>query len=115
VADREVSVRPGSPYLESLYIAGVAKDSDLVVRVVEVAGRELIRYRPEERRETELPEPAWEPAPSAHMASSDELYITGLHLEQYRHATRLPEFYWLEALRRDPFDARRRSSEMQTG
>ena len=25
----------------------------------------------------------------------------GLHLEQYRHATRLPEIYWREALRRD--------------
>ena len=30
----------------------------------------------------------------------------GLHLEQYRHATRHPEFYWREALRRDPGDAR---------
>jgi tetratricopeptide (TPR) repeat protein len=40
------------------------------------------------------------------MATSEELYLTGLHLEQYRHATRLPETYWLEALRRDPQDAR---------
>ncbi len=36
----------------------------------------------------------------------DELYVTGLHLEQYRHATRAPEAYWREALRRDPGDAR---------
>ena len=26
--------------------------------------------------------------------SNDELYLTGLHLEQYRHATRYPEAYW---------------------
>jgi tetratricopeptide (TPR) repeat protein len=106
VADREVSIRPGNPYLDSLYIAGVARDSDLLVRVLDSAGRELIRYRPEERRGTELPEPASEPAPPENMASADELYITGLHLEQYRHATRHPEFYWIEALRRDPSDAR---------
>ncbi len=31
---------------------------------------------------------------------------SGLHLEQYRHATRRPEIYWREALRRDPEDAR---------
>ena len=41
-----------------------------------------------------------------HIASADELYITGLHLDQYRHATRCPAPYWREALRRDPLDAR---------
>jgi tetratricopeptide (TPR) repeat protein len=34
------------------------------------------------------------------------LFITGLHLEQYRHATRCPTLYWREALRRDPLDSR---------
>jgi tetratricopeptide (TPR) repeat protein len=38
--------------------------------------------------------------------STDELYLTGLHLAQYRHATRRPEPYWEAALRRDPGDAR---------
>jgi tetratricopeptide (TPR) repeat protein len=40
------------------------------------------------------------------MPSTDELYITGLHLDQYRHATRSPSLYWREALRRDPLDSR---------
>src|SRR5690606_17588721 len=40
------------------------------------------------------------------IASLDELYLTGLHLDQYRHATRSPAPYWCEALRRDPGDAR---------
>ena len=46
------------------------------------------------------------PAPSraapADVATVEELYLTGAHLEQYRHATRSPEPYWREALRRDP-------------
>ncbi|MBC8010960.1 MAG: tetratricopeptide repeat protein, partial [Burkholderiales bacterium] len=50
--------------------------------------------------------PATEPPAPAAIASADELYVTGLHLEQYRHATRMPELYWREALRRDPGDAR---------
>ena len=33
-------------------------------------------------------------------------FIAGLHLEQYRHATRCPTIYWREALRRDPLDSR---------
>lgn len=40
--------------------------------------------------------------------SVDELYLTGLHLEQYRHPTRLPAPYWEEAIRRDPGDSRSR-------
>ena len=38
------------------------------------------------------------------MTGNDELYLIGLHLAQYRHATRSPTHYWREALRRDPGD-----------
>lgn len=50
---------------------------------------------------TEL-HPAREPAAPADIPTVEELYLTGRHLEQYRHATRSPEPYWTEALRRDP-------------
>lgn len=56
------------------------------------------------------PVPATEPPRPVEIASADELYVTGLHLAQYRHATRKPEPYWLEALRRDPGDARCRTA-----
>ena len=38
--------------------------------------------------------------------TNDQLYLTGLHLEQYRHATLNPTDYYEEALRRDPNDYR---------
>ena len=38
--------------------------------------------------------------------TNEQLYITGLHLEQYRHATWLATDYYEEALRRDPNDIR---------
>ena len=69
-------------------------------------GKEIIRYRPEEKREALLPQPATEPPPPADISTIEELYLTGLHLEQYRHATRFPEVYWKEGLRRDVDDAR---------
>ena len=34
------------------------------------------------------------------------MYLTAVHLEQYRHPTRRSEDYYLEGLRRDPFDIR---------
>jgi Flp pilus assembly protein TadD len=47
------------------------------------------------------------PAPApADVASNEELFLHGLHLEQYRHATYDPEPYYQEALRRDPEDSR---------
>ena len=38
--------------------------------------------------------------------TNDQLYLTGLHLEQYRHATWSALDYYEEALRRDPMDYR---------
>lgn len=47
-------------------------------------------------------QPAVEPAEPTAIGGVEELYLTGRHLEQYRHATRSPEPYWDEALVRDP-------------
>ena len=69
-------------------------------------GKLLLHYRPEAPQLAELPGPATEPLAPEQIESADELYITGLHLEQNRHATRSPEPYWEEGLRRDPGDAR---------
>lgn len=38
--------------------------------------------------------------------TNEQLFLTGLHLEQYRHATFSPVDYYEEALRRDPDDYR---------
>lgn len=82
-----------------------ALDRDYVV-TVESAGHTLLRYAPGEIVPAEPPAVAEEPPAPADVAGSDELYLTGLHLEQYRHPTRSPELYWLEALRRDAGDSR---------
>lgn len=75
-------------------------------KVLDADGHLLLEYRPQETEVGDLPEPATEPPPPEKIESLDELYITGLHLEQYRHATRAPAPYWEEGLRRDPGDAR---------
>nr|WP_315824456.1 tetratricopeptide repeat protein [Paraflavitalea speifideiaquila] len=42
----------------------------------------------------------------AEITTLEELYLAGLHLEQYRHATYAAEDYYTEAIRRDPSDIR---------
>jgi tetratricopeptide (TPR) repeat protein len=95
---------PATPLLEELKLLKQVKS--LAISVCDQAGRELIAYEVKPRSRGEVPPPATEPPVPAEIASADELFITGLHLEQYRHATRCPTLYWNEALRRDPLDAR---------
>ena len=99
---------PDTPLLEEFKLPARSKEADLTVVVRTQDGRELIHYTPrgESGAEAEVPPPATEPALPEQISSNDELYLTGLHLEQYRHATRHPEDYWNEALRRDPADSR---------
>ena len=66
----------------------------------------LLRYAPGEISPSPAPVAATEPPAPEEIATTEELYLTGLHLEQYRHATRSPEPYWREALRHDPGDSR---------
>ncbi|CAN5463292.1 DUF5107 domain-containing protein [soil metagenome] len=73
---------------------------------VSQAGHVILRYAPAEIVPVERPDVATEPALPADVVSSDELYLNGLHLEQYRHPTRDAQSYWLEAVRRDPGDSR---------
>ena len=81
-------------------------ETDLRLALFDGEGKEWIHYAPAKATTAEVPLPATEPPDPADISSSDELFITGLHLDQYRHATRSPEPYWREALRRDPGDAR---------
>jgi tetratricopeptide (TPR) repeat protein len=97
---------PGAPLVKEIKHRRCLAASELLLRVLDHRGNEIISYQPRERGKTEVPPAATEPAAPSDMASADELFMTGLHLEQYRHATRCPTPYWREALRRDPLDAR---------
>ena len=39
---------------------------------------------------------------AAEMTSADELYLAGVHVQQYRDPAVMPDAFWLEALKRDP-------------
>ncbi|HKI68337.1 MAG TPA: DUF5107 domain-containing protein [Verrucomicrobiae bacterium] len=97
---------PATPLVERVKLPKSIKESDLLIHVRNKTGCELISYQPKPRVKGEVPPPATEPPSPENIASVDELFITGLHLDQYRHATRSPVIYWREALRRDPLDSR---------
>ncbi|WP_290792288.1 DUF5107 domain-containing protein [Flavihumibacter sp. UBA7668] len=81
-------------------------DTAFTVEVFDENDQLLVSYTPVPDQEEALPDPA-KPIPSPlDVNSVEELYLAGLHLEQYRHATYNAEDYYREALRRDPSDVR---------
>ena len=100
------TLAPDEALIERLPAPTAASLTELTLTVQTASGQSLIRYTPAARVEAAPPPPATEPPAPTEIRSNDELYLTGLHLEQYRHATRAPELYWREALRRDPGDSR---------
>ncbi|MFB6611435.1 DUF5107 domain-containing protein [Agromyces sp. NPDC056379] len=97
------AVDPGSAYVDDVVLDGAHAVDGLVLVAVDADGREVIRFG--HRTADASPEPplaAVEPPAPSDVASVEELFLIGQYLEQYRHATRRPEPYWEEALRRDP-------------
>jgi len=84
----------------------VPADNGMLIRITDAAGVELLRYEPRGKSDNPLPQAAKAPSPPEDISGNEQLYLTGLHLEQYRHATFSPVDYYEEALRRDPGDIR---------
>jgi tetratricopeptide (TPR) repeat protein len=83
--------------------------TDIAVSIY-AGSRLLIEYDSAQIQPASSPVVAQEPKPPEEVETVEELYLIGLHLEQYRHATRMPETYWVEGLRRDPHDSRTRNA-----
>ena len=81
-------------------------EQDLTVEVYDKAERLLVNYTPIKIKSQKLPSPAESAKDPSEIRTNEELYLIGLHLEQYRHATYEPDDYYLEGLRRDKGDIR---------
>ena len=103
--ERVVDLAPDRPAL--LEFVAPVRTGELSIAVYAADGRELLAYRPSSvDGPAAEPQPAVEPPEPADVASIEELYLIGLHLNQYRHATRPAPSYWREALRREPSNSR---------
>jgi tetratricopeptide (TPR) repeat protein len=79
---------------------------EVTVSIVTREGKILVSWQPEKEEIKPIPNPAKPAKKPAEISSIEQLYLTGLHLEQYRHATFDPADYYHEALKREPGDVR---------
>lgn len=86
----------------------VAADTDNVSIYADRYGRErsIMEWHCESDDIRPIPDAAEAALLPEEVKTNEQLYFTGLHIEQYRHATYLATDYYEEALRRDPNDVR---------
>ena len=103
-ADR-ANFAPTKPY-DASFSTELSELTDCTVSLTDCNGRLLVSYTEASPKLEPTPEPADALPPPEQLKSTEELYLGGLHLEQYRHATFSPDDYYLEGLKRDPSDIR---------
>jgi len=80
--------------------------NDCYISITSKDGKILVDWQTEEDELKPLPDAAKAAKSPKEIHSVEQLYLRGLHLEQYRHATYNPTDYYLEALNREPGDVR---------
>ena len=102
-----ISSSPENPYIKKITLEDEPSPEEIKLIITDGGtGKELVSYQEEKYVEEEVPSPAKPAKLPAEVENNEQLFLTGLHLEQYRHATYKASDYYEEALRRDPKDAR---------
>ena len=96
---------PDEAYLKELPMDGM-KPEDVAVYLYDENNRELIGYKPYARGQKKPIVPRKPVLRPNEIESIDELYINALHLEQYKQHNYDARDYYLEGIKRDPYDAR---------
>lgn len=97
---------PGISYEKIITLPCEIDPNELQIYVKTSDGICLVSWQSETKTEREIPEAAKAAKEPKDIESNEKLYLNGLHLEQYRHATYDPRPYYEEALQRDSGDSR---------
>ena len=103
--DNTVNVSPAEPFCVEFPSNGVLAEN-MITDIYGQDGKLLLTYKADKEEIKPLPNPAEAAKDPKEIASIEQLFLTGLHLEQYRHATYNPMDYYEEALSREPGDVR---------
>ena len=97
---------PGVSYDKQFDVDHSASLDELRVVITDHKGKVLVNWQADKSETKPIPEPAKAAKEPSEIKSMEQLYLTGQHLEQYRHATFDPAVYYKEALTWEPGDIR---------
>lgn len=103
---KALTLTPEHTMEEYFAVTDSISESDIKIQLFDDSGKEIVSYQAAEKKIEPVPDPASEVPMPEDTASIEDLFLYGMHLEQYRHATFEPADYYEEGLRRDPTDSR---------
>ncbi|MFC4213559.1 DUF5107 domain-containing protein [Pedobacter petrophilus] len=104
---KKLELSPENVFIEEIEFLNQVDIKEFKVYIFKKDGKEILKHNPSDDESSEkLPEAAKPALQPDEIESAEELFLTGQHLEQYRHATFRPMPYYLEALKRNPSDIR---------
>jgi len=106
IHEQQIDIDPSHPFLGEIKVPANILEQDIKLTLYTSDGSELINYQAEEKKESPMPEVAKPPRPPGEITTIEELYLTGLRLEQFYNPSFDPYPYYKEALKRDPSDYR---------
>ncbi|MBR6868020.1 MAG: DUF5107 domain-containing protein, partial [Prevotella sp.] len=105
---KELTLSPEEVLVETVDVKG-AKFDELTFEIRKqfpYGERTVLRWHAESDEIRPIPDSAEAALLPEQIKTNEQLFLTGMHLEQYRHATWTATDYYEEALRRDPNDIR---------
>ena len=91
----KISISPENTYHKEIAVDAGEQEHYLKVALVKEDGKELISYQPKEKSIEKIPDPAKAIGQPKDLKNNEALYLAGIHIEQYRHATYEPDPYYL--------------------
>lgn len=102
----EADLSPRNIFIDSITVPEKGDDRNWKISVLDRDGNELVSYQPLPLNKEEIPSPAVAARLPSEIEQVEDLFLNGLHVEQYRHATFNPLDYYEEGLRRSRGDVR---------
>ena len=106
VFEKTADIGPSEPFTSEVQLPQLVEPESLRLSLAAEDGRELVAFQPKKKEVLPLPDPVTPPPPAPEIKTNEELYLTGLRLEQFYNPALEPFPYYEEALKKDPGDFR---------
>ena len=102
IFQQETNISPDKPFQKKIPLPPGVKEEDLWVSLISSTNEELITYKPVKKNDSPMPDVVEPPLSPEDIKTVEELYLTGLRLEQFYNPALEPYPYYEEAIKRDP-------------
>jgi hypothetical protein len=87
IFEEKMDLDPAKTFGKTVQLTKNVEETQLKISVFNERGNLLISYSPVLQKDKAIPDPAKAIGDPKNISTNEALYLAGLHLEQYRHAT----------------------------